>query len=373
MQIPLLDLKKAYIELKTELDQLWQDINKDSFYVLGNRLQSFEQNFAEYLGVRHVIGVADGLDALTISLKALGIKSGDEVIVPAFTFIASWLAVSEAGATPVPVEINNHCLINPNLIEAAITEKTKAIMPVHLYGRICDMEKINAIAKEYGLMVIEDAAQAHGAFISGNNKKAGSFGDCAGFSFYPGKNLGCFGDGGCIATNDNALADTVRLLRNYGSKTTYYHEIRAGNSRLDELQAGVLDIKLKYLDEWNRRRQNIARIYLKELQGTGDLGLPEYNTGHVWHIFAIRTSQRDNLQKFLTEKGIGTKIHYPKAIHLQKAYEGMSLREGAFPLTERVCAEGLSLPMGPHLTEDEALTCTKMIREFFKLTKTKGE
>jgi dTDP-4-amino-4,6-dideoxygalactose transaminase len=368
MKIELLDLKRGYSELEADFNQLWHDINHDSFYILGNRLEKFEQEFAKYLGVKHVIGVANGLDALTISIKALGIGKGDEVIVPASTFIATWLAVSEAGAIPVPVEVNKNCLINPDNIKAAITNKTKAIIPVHLYGRVCNMEKIIEIAKEYDLKIIEDSAQAHGAFLQNGNKKAGSFGDCSGFSFYPGKNLGCFGDGGCVSTNNDELAKKIRLLRNYGSNITYEHEIKAGNSRLDELQAGVLSIKLKYLDEWNRRRQNIAKIYIRELKNVKELILPEYVDGHVWHIFAIRTQRRDELQQFLFSKGIGTKIHYPKPIYLQKAYRDLDIKEGLFSVTENIAKEELSLPIGPHLKEEEVMFCATEVKFFLNST-----
>lgn len=364
MEIPFLNLKNAYQEIKPELDQLWASVNHDSFYILGPRLSTFEKSFAQYLGVKHVIGVANGLDALTLSVRALGFGPGDEIIVPAFTFIATWLGISEAGATPVPVEVNQHYLMDPEKIEKAITPKTKAIMPVHLYGQVCDMEKISALAKKHGLKVIEDAAQAHGAFHN-TPQKAGSLGDCSGFSFYPGKNLGCFGDGGCISTNDDTLAEKIRLLRNYGSQISYEHEIKAGNSRLDELQAGILSIKLKHLDEWNNRRRKVAKMYLQELHGIGDLTLPDYHEGHVWHIFAIRTTRRDALQTFLQNNGIGTRIHYPHAIHLQKAYAEMNQKAGDFPLTEKICSEVLSLPMGPHLTEEEALHCIRTIKSFF--------
>lgn len=368
MEIPFLNLKSAYQELKSEFDQLWQRINHDSFYILGDRLNEFENAFAQYLGVKHVIGVANGLEALTLSIRALGFGPGDEIIVPAFTFIATWLGVSEAGATPVPIEVNQDYVMNADLIEKSITPKTKAIMPVHLYGNVCDMQKITALAQKYHLKIIEDAAQAHGAFRQ-SSQKAGTFGDCAGFSFYPGKNLGCFGDGGCIATNDDQLAEKMRLLRNYGSKVSYEHDIKSGNSRLDELQAGVLSIKLNYLDEWNHRRREIAKRYLQELQGIGDLHLPEYHDGHVWHIFAIRTSRRDELQKFLASEGIGTRIHYPHAIHLQKAYAEMQKKPGDFPITERICNEVLSLPMGPHLSEEEAFFCIQQIKNFFAQSK----
>jgi len=364
VEVPLLNLKQAYQELKPEFDQLWQEINQDSSYVLGSRLSQFEKAFAQYLGVKHIVGVADGLDALTLSLKALDIKHGDEVIVPSFTFIATWLAVSETGATPIGVDVNQDYLIDPNNIKKAITPKTKAIMPVHLYGKVCDMENIIAIAKEFNLKIIEDSAQAHGAFIK--NKKAGSFGDCAGFSFYPGKNLGCFGDGGCIATNDDALAEKLLALRNYGSTVSYEHHIKAGNSRLDDLHAGILSIKLKHLDTWNNRRRKIAKIYLQELSGIHDLILPSDEVGHVWHIFAIRTSRRNALQQFLSSKNIGTKIHYPKPIHLQKAYSDMNMKAGDFSVTESMCKEVLSLPMGPHLTETEALFCAKQVKDFYE-------
>ena len=367
MEIQFLNLKKAYIELKTELDQLWQDINNDSYYILGNRLKAFEQEFANYLGVKYVIGVANGLDALTLSIKALDIGTGDEVIVPAHTFIASWLAISEAGAVPVPVEVNNeNYLLDISKIKQAITNKTRGIMPVHLYGRVCNMEEILAIAKSYNLKVIEDAAQAHGAVDSVSGKKAGTLGDCSGFSFYPGKNLGCFGDGGCVATNDDQLAEKLKLLRNYGSKIRYNHQIISGNSRLDELQAGVLAIKLKYLDEWNKRRQKIANIYLQELDSVRDLVLPEYDSGNVWHIFPIRTSKREQLKEFLTSNKVDVIIHYPTPIYLQPAYKSMNLKPAAFPITEKICSEILSLPMGPHLSEEEAVMCAKKVREFFE-------
>jgi dTDP-4-amino-4,6-dideoxygalactose transaminase len=366
MEVPFLDLKKAYIELKSELDQLWQDINKDSFYILGSRLEKFEKEFAEYLGVKHVIGVGDGLDALNLSIRALDIGAGDQVIVPSHTYIASWLAVSEAGAIPVPVEVDEpRCLIDPSKIEQAITAKTKAIMVVHLYGLVCDMQPIKDIANKYNLKIIEDSAQAHGAFDLSSGIKAGALGDVSGFSFYPGKNLGCFGDGGCISTNDDALADKLRLLRNYGSKKKYEHEVVGINSRLDELQAGVLSIKLKCLDEWNKRRQNLARVYLEELRDIAELTLPEYNDGHVWYVFAIKTSKRDELQEFLASKGISTIIHFPKPIYLQDAYKDMGINKSAFKITEQISSKILSLPIGPHLTEEEVRFCSQTIKEFF--------
>ncbi len=366
MDIHFLDLKNVYKELKSEFDHLWYEVNEDSSYILGDKLSKFEQEFARYLGVKYVIGVGDGLDALVLSIKALDIKAGDEVIVPAHTFVASWLAVSETGATPVPVEVDSKtCLIDPLQIEKALTNRTKAIMPVHLYGRVCDMQQIVAIANRYNLKIIEDSAQSHGAIDLITGKKAGTFGDCSGFSFYPGKNLGCFGDGGCISTNDSALAEKIRLLRNYGSPMRYEHKIKGVNSRLDELQAGVLSIKLKYLDSWNEKRRRIAKIYLSELSGIGDIILPEYDGGHVWHIFAIRASKRDELKEFLGKNGVGTIIHYPKPIHMQEAYKEMNIKQGSFLNTENICASVLSLPMHPYLQEEEATYVAGVIKRFF--------
>ncbi len=367
MEVPFLNLKSAYSELKHEFDQLWQDINLDSFYILGKRLATFEQEFADYLGVKHVIGVGDGLDALTISLKALNIGAGDEVIVPSFTFIATWLAVSEAGAKPVPVEVNNDYLIDPEKILGAITPHTKAIMPVHLYGRVCNMDKIIKIAEKHNLKIIEDSAQAHGAYDFNSKKKAGSFGDCSGFSFFPGKNLGCFGDGGCISTNNDELEEKIRLLRNYGSKVKYEHLIKAGNSRLDEIHAGVLSIKLKHLDEWNNRRREIAKLYISELSNIKDLVLPNYEDGHVWHIFAVNTTRRKELAEFLTRHSVNTIIHYPNPIHMQEAYSDMNLPAGSFPITEDICNNIISLPIGPHLSYNEATYCVSKVKEFFLL------
>ena len=366
MEIQFLNLKDAYLELKNEFDQVWQDVNKDSFYILGKRLEKFEKEFANYLGAKHVIGVANGLDALRLSLKAFDIGSNDEVIVPAFTYIASWLAVSEISATPVPVEVNDNLLLDPNKIEAAISNKTKAIMPVHIYGRVCQMEEICRIAKKYSLKIIEDSAQSHGAFETNQTKKSGSYGNCSGFSFYPGKNLGCFGDGGCISTNDDKIAKKLRMLRNYGSEIRYQHEITTGNSRLDEIQAGILSVKLKHLDEWTRRRQEIAKFYIEQLQDISTIKLPEYHPGHVWHVFAIRTEQRKELQKSLSQSKIETNIHYPTPINLQKAYKHMNLPKGSFPFSERIYEQVLSLPIGPHLKRAEADYVVQKIKEFFK-------
>jgi dTDP-4-amino-4,6-dideoxygalactose transaminase len=366
MEIPFLDLKQAYKELQTELDSVWNELNLDSFYVLGDRLRAFEESFANYLGVKHVVGVANGLDALTLAIKALNISKGDEVIVPAHTFIASWLAVSACGATPVPVEIeHDSCLIDCEKIEKIITDRTRAIMPVHLYGLTCNMSAISEIAQRRNLKIIEDAAQAHGALDLSSGRKAGALGDAAGFSFYPSKNLGCFGDGGCLTTSDPQIYERAMLIRNYGSKQPYNHQIIGINSRLDELQAAILSVKLKYLEAWNDRRRVIAKFYIQELSEVGDLVLPTYNIANVWHIFHIRTLKRNQLQEYLTNNKIGTNIHYPKAIHLQPAYLHMNIPSGAFPIAESVCRETLSLPIGPHLSIEEAEKCVEAIKRFF--------
>src|SRR5262245_46017336 len=282
-QVPFLDLKDTYLEIKDELDAAYQRVMNSGWYILGEEVTAFEKEFAEYCGARHCVGVGNGLEALQLILRAMGIGPGDEVIVPANTYIATWLAVSNAGATVVPVEPDERTFnLDPELIKAAITPKTKAILPVHLYGQPADMDPINEIARRRGLRVIEDAAQAHGACY--RNRRAGSLGDAAGWSFYPTKNLGAYGDAGAVTTDDDALADRVRLLRNYGSVSKYYNEEKGINSRLDELQAAFLRVRLKYLAEWNRRRGRIAARYLEELRET-DLILPAVCEGAepVWH------------------------------------------------------------------------------------------
>jgi dTDP-4-amino-4,6-dideoxygalactose transaminase len=324
------------------------------WFILGPELEAFEAEFAELCEAKYCLGVANGLDALHLILRALEIGSGDEVIVPSNTFIATWLAVSYAGATPIPVEPDKRTgNLDPSLIEAAITPRTKAIIPVHLYGQPADMDRINEIAAPYGIKVIEDAAQAHGARCEG--RRAGTLGHAAGFSFYPGKNLGAMGDAGAVVTNDSAVADRVRVLRNYGSRVKYDHELRGFNSRLDEFQAAVLRVKLRKLDEWNERRRRAALHYSQSLEGVPDLSLPfePKFAEPVWHLFVVRHPQRDALQRHLAAHGVGTIIHYPKQPHLQKAYEGMGYTSGQFPLAEAAANEVLSLPMGPHLSQAE--------------------
>lgn len=350
MKIPFLDLRVAYLELQPELDAAYRRVMNSGWFILGEEVKAFEREFAEYCDAQHCIGVSNGLDALHLILRAMDIGEGDEVIVPSSTFIATWLAVSYAGAMPVPVEPDEKTYnIDPKRIEAAITEKTKAIMPVHLYGQPADMDPILEIAEKYQIKVIEDAAQAHGARYKG--KRTGGLGDAAGFSFYPGKNLGAFGDGGAVTTNNPDLAENVRMLSNYGSSSKYKHEMKGFNSRLDELQAAFLRVKLKKLDEWNKKRNVIANCYLKELDGVKDIILPYVPdwADPVWHLFVVRTKEREKLQQYLSEKGIQTLIHYPIPPHKQDAYFAMV--SIALPISERIHQEVLSLPMGPTLTQ----------------------
>lgn len=350
--IPFLDLQESYQELKEELSSAFQKVMESGWYIHGEEVSKFEEEFASFCGVNHCIGVGNGLDALHLILKAYDIGEGDEVIVPSNTFIATWLAVSYVGAKIIPVEPDESTYnIDPKKIESAITSRTKAIIPVHLYGQPAEMDEINSIAKKYGLWVIEDAAQAQGAFYK--DKRTGSLGHAAGFSFYPGKNLGAFGDAGAITTNDEAIAHKMRMLRNYGSITKYQHQFKGFNSRLDELQAAFLRVKLRFLDEWNLRRVALANQYLKGLSNP-DIILPivAEDTKPVWHLFVIRTKYRDKLQSYLNKKNIGSIIHYPIPPHLQPAYKDMVFPLGSFPISEKIHDEVLSLPIGPHLNSD---------------------
>ena len=348
--VPFLDLKAPHRELYPELDAAYDRVLNSGWFILGKEVEAFEREFAAYCEADHCIGVGNGLEALHLILRAYGIGPGDEVIVPANTYIATWLAVSYAGARPVPVEPDARTYnLDPALIEAAITPATKAILPVHLYGQPADMDPINTIAARHGLKVVEDAAQAHGARYKG--RRVGGLGDAAGFSFYPGKNLGALGDGGAVVTNDSELAERVRVLRNYGSRVKYHNEIKGFNSRLDELQAALLRVKLPVLDEWNQRRRDAAARYLDGLAGS-ELGLPSIPdwAEPVWHLFVVRHPQRDALQQRLQQAGIGTMIHYPVPPHLQPAYAELGYSAGAFPISEAMHREVLSLPMGPQLT-----------------------
>ncbi len=363
MKVPFLDLKNAYLELKDEIDAAYQRVMESGWYILGEEVELFEQEFSDYCDVKHCIGVGNGLEALHLILRGFDIGKGDEVIVPANTYIATWLAVSYAGATPVPVEPDLQTYnINPSLIEAAVTEKTKAILPVHLYGQSADMEAINKVAEKYDLKVIEDAAQAHGAKDKG--KKTGGLGDAAGFSFYPGKNLGAFGDAGAVTTNDDELAGRIRLLRNYGSEIKYYNELKGFNSRLDPIQAALLRVKLKYLDKWNTRRSEIAAYYLDKLNPKSELVLPYVPkwSEPVWHLFVIRHLRRDTLQDYLTKNDIQTLIHYPIPPHKQKCMTEFSGLK--FPVTERIHSEVLSLPIDPIMTRNQVEKVVETINAF---------
>ena len=355
MNVPFLDLAGPYEELKAELDEAYFRFMRSAWYILGREVEAFEHEFAEFCGVQHCVGVGNGLEALHLILRGYGIGAGDEVIVPSNTYIATWLAVSYAGARPVPVEPNPQTFnIDPARIEAAISARTKAIMPVHLYGQPADMDPILELARQRGLKVIEDNAQAQGARYKG--RRTGSLGHAAGNSFYPGKNLGALGDAGAVTTNDTALADRMRSLRNYGSKKKYYNECKGYNSRLDELQAAFLRVKLRKLDEWNGRRRVVATRYRAGFDGSSGLTLPFAPdwAEPVWHLFVVRHPNRDGLQQGLTEAGIGTLIHYPVPPHLSGAYADGKWAPGAFPVAETLANTVLSLPMGPHLREDQA-------------------
>lgn len=353
MSVPFLDLEASYEELRAELDETFRRVMESGRYVLGDEVSRFEEEFAAYCGVEYCVGVGNGLEALALILRAADIGPGDEVIVPANTYIATWLAVDQVGAAPVPVEPDPRTYnLDPAPIEEAITPRTRVIMPVHLYGQPADMDPINAIARERGLLVFEDAAQAHGARY--RERRAGGLGHAAGFSFYPGKNLGAFGDGGAVTTNDPELADRVRVLRNYGSRVKYHNEVKGFNSRLDELQAAFLRVKLTRLDEWNARRREVAARYLEALDSVSGLTLPHVPrwAEPVWHLFVVRYPQRDDLQQYLAGSGIGTLIHYPVPPHLSEAYAAEKWRSGDFPIAEHLANEVLSLPVGPHFKEE---------------------
>ncbi len=365
MNVPFLNLKAAYTSMQAELDAAAQRVMASGSFILGTEVSAFEEEFAAYCGTKFCIGVGNGLDALHLILRAFDIGPGDEVIVPTNTYIATWLAVSFTGAIPVPVEPDATTFnLDAARIEDVITNRTRAIIPVHLYGQTAEMDPINEIARRYDLKVIEDAAQAQGATYKG--KRAGGLGDAAAFSFYPGKNLGALGDAGAVVTNDPAIADRMAALRNYGSRAKYHHEFKGFNSRLDELQAALLATKLKKLDEWNAQRKDVARHYLQTLEGVPDLRLPfvpEW-ADPVWHLFVVQHPRRDALQIHLSEAGIGTIIHYPVPPHLQKAYDEMGSKVGRFPLAERMAQEVLSLPIGPHLYEEELNYVTAMVSSF---------
>jgi dTDP-4-amino-4,6-dideoxygalactose transaminase len=365
VKVPFLDLKAGYLELKEELDAAYRRVMESGWYILGAEVEAFEAEFAAYCRARHCIGVANGLDALHLILRGYGIGAGDEVIVPSNTYIATWLAVTHADAKPVPVEPDEQTYnLDPNKIEAAITPRTRAVIAVHLYGQPAEMNRINELAAKYNLKVIEDAAQAHGARYQ--DRRAGTLGNAAGFSFYPGKNLGAFGDAGAIVTDDDALADKVRVLRNYGSRQKYYNETQGFNSRLDPLQAAFLRVKLKYLDEWNARRARVAQTYLEQLSDLPDLIPPAVpkDVEPVWHLFVVRLTDRDNLQSFLNKNDIGTLIHYPVPPHRSEAYKN-HFAHCNLPLAENLADSVLSLPISPHLTEElQGAVCSSILEYY---------
>lgn len=363
MNIPFYDLKPQHDIARSALDNAYARVMSGPSFILGPELTAFEAAFASYCETQYCIGVGNGLEAIALALKALGVVEGDEVLVPSHTYIATWLGVTQIGAIPVPVEPDPKTYnLDPNRVEEAITPKTRAIIPVHLYGQPADMVSIMEIANRYNLVVVEDSAQAHGATIQG--KKAGSFGHAAAFSFYPTKNLGALGDGGAVTTSDPDVKTKLELLRNYGSKIKYEHEIQAGNSRLDELQAAFLHAKLHFLDQWNAERRHIAGLYsdlLKNIDHVQTPHIPNW-AEPVWHQYVIRSKYRDRLVKKLAEEKIGAMIHYPKPPHLQLAYQA-DYAEASFPIAEKLAMEVISLPMWPGMTETQIKSIALSIRE----------
>jgi dTDP-4-amino-4,6-dideoxygalactose transaminase len=365
--VPFVDLKINYENHREAFEKAILDAAASTQYIMGPEVSRFEKNFANFLGASEVVGVASGTDALRLSCQALGLEQGDEVLVPANTFIATVLGVSELGARFVPVDIDPETfLMDLKDAELRLTSKTKGIIPVHLYGQVMDMDAVGNFAKSHNLFVIEDACQAHGA--QWNGKRAGTFGAAGCFSFFPSKNLGAFGDGGAVAVNDPALAEKLRLLQNYGSVQKYIHEIPGTNSRLDSIQAAILNVKLDYLEECSQNRFNAACRYLKGLKGVGVIEVPRFDPNfperHVFHLFVVKCKRRDELQKFLTERGIQTGVHYPVPIHLHKAFALNGFPEGSCPVTEKIAGEILSLPLFPEITEEQINTVVQTIKEF---------
>jgi dTDP-4-amino-4,6-dideoxygalactose transaminase len=364
MTVPFLDLRAAGDETRDEVDAAVARVLESGWFILGPEVEAFEREFATVVGAAHGVGVGNGLDAIELALRALGVGPSDEVIVPSNTYIATWLAVSRIGARIVPVEPDQRTFnLDPNRLEEAVTNRTKAIIAVHLYGQPADMSAISAIAATHGVKVVEDAAQAHGATVGG--RPVGSVGDAAAWSFYPSKNLGALGDAGAVTTDDPAVADRVRVLRNYGSTTKYVNDVKGMNSRLDELQAAVLRAKLPFLGEWNDRRRSVAATYERSLSGTS-LTLPFVPPGgdSVWHLYVVRSAFRDRLQRHLAEHNVQTLIHYPTPPHLQAAYADLGMVRGSFPIAEAIHRECLSLPIGPHLTADQVEHVVRAVTGF---------
>lgn len=365
MSVPFCSLKYAHDQIKRDVEKAINAVYRRGQFILGAEVEAFEKEYAAYGGTKYCIGVASGLDALYLSLHLLGVGPGDEVIVPAHTYIASWLATTRTGAKIVPVDVDpGTMLMNATHVKMAINKNTKAIMPVHLYGASCDMSQLTAIAKKNNLYIVEDNAQGHGA--TWKDKKTGSFGDCNATSFYPTKNLGALGDGGAITTDSKELAEKAISLRNYGSTDRFTNPVLGINSRLDELQAAAVRIKLRYLDEWNEKRRAIAQTYLTQLKGVGDIMLPTESYASVFHLFVIRTQHREDLRSFLFKKGIGTMVHYPIPPHLQGAYKSMNFKKGDFPVSEKLAEMVLSLPMWPGLESEQVEWVVNQVKEFFE-------
>jgi len=363
--VKFLDLSKQYIQLKDEAHKAVENVFLSSNFILGQNVKNFEKEFAGYCGAKRCVGVGNGLEAIQIALHALGVGKGDEVITTPFTAVATGLSIILAGAKPVFADIDDTFNIEPEKIKKKITKRTKAIIPVHLYGQMADINSIMDIATKNNLKVIEDACQAHGSEFNG--KKAGTFGDIGCFSFYPTKNLGCYGDGGAIITNDNKIADMIEKLRNYGEERKYYNVYKGFNSRLDELQAAILRVKLKHLDAWNAKRRKHAIKYNELLRDTGlKLPLEQKGRKHIYHIYAIASEKRDELQKFLLKEGIETSVHYPLPIHLQPAYKGLGIKKNSLPVSEKASQQVLSLPIYPELAEEDIVKTGESIKKFMK-------
>ena len=364
MSVPFVDLQAQYASIETDIEAAMKAVLHRSDFILGKDVELFEQEFADYIGTRFAIGVDSGMSALTLILKGLGIGPGDEVITSANTFIATALTISAVGGTPVLVDVDPETFtLDLEKLEAAITSKTKAIMPVHLFGHPEDMDPIMDLANRHGIFVVEDACQSHGATYKG--KMTGSFGIAAAYSFYPAKNLGAYGDGGMIVTSDEALRDSIALLRNYGQTAKYHHAVQGYNNRLDTLQAAVLRVKLPHLDEWNAARRAHADLYDSLLAGSGIAVPPRMpEVEPVWHLYAVRTEHRDELKDFLQARGISTGIHYPIPIHMQPAYQELGLKEGDFPISERDAQQMLSLPMYAELSDDQIHYVADAVLEF---------
>ncbi|MDZ7331442.1 MAG: DegT/DnrJ/EryC1/StrS family aminotransferase [candidate division KSB1 bacterium] len=365
IRIPCSELKIQYENIKAEIKLAFDEVFESSWFILGKQVELFEQEFAEYCGARYGIGVGSGTEALHLALLACGVQPGDEVITVSNTAVPTVSAISFAQAKPVFVDIDPlSYTMDPGAIEAKITPRTRVILPVHLYGQAADMDPIMEIAHRYGLKVIEDACQAHGAAYRGH--RVGAIGDLGCFSFYPSKNLGAYGDGGMVVTNDPELADHLKLLRNYGQRKRYYHDIKGFNSRLDELQAAFLRKKLRYLDQWNARRRHLANQYEKLLDDHVVKPVEASYAYHIYHLYVIRCQCREQLQRYLLDHGIQTLIHYPVPVHLQQAYQDLNLPPGSLPITEQYAAEILSLPMFPELTDEQVSIVADAINRFYR-------